>query len=254
MKHKRSFLFKTVAIIFFIMTLTSCDLFNFLQEKEPDTALEYLKQEFKDSFSDERRLSISNEDVIYTKFYSKKLKKDIVVRDYLNTVDYKTQHSFASNYLFVKYDSKLDFTKDMFTDEFSNTRVIYDFDKLFTYYTERDDFTEKEIIERYKDETKYETAFIIIHATEQETEQLEYRLKSLTHRLYDDYYRKGAYYFVTTPQTRQAAGDSIDYSKITVQELCSKQDLFSSFAKVYKKADTKCNFEEITKIEEIENE
>ncbi len=251
--HKKIFI---IALgLFLINLLTSCDPFGFLYEPGPDTALEYLNKRFNDSFSNERRLSNSSEDVLYTKFYSNKLKKDIVVREYLNKDEHnKIHHSFSSNYLFVKYDSSLNFTKDMFKEDFSNTRVIYDFDKIFTYFTEKDDFKEKQIIEDFTNETKYKTAYIIIHADEEEAAGLEYRLKSFTHRLQKDYYVKKVYFFITSPQSRSTADKSIDYSSLTVQELCSDQNIFSSFAKVYKRPEYQCQFDEISNIGEIKNE
>lgn len=214
--------------------LTSCpDLFK---EDEPKSEYEYLIRNFPGNFTNKRSISDPDSryssDAYYTKFFSSELQKDIVVETEFYYSGTKKFPSYRSNYLFVKNESKLNLIDEYVEKDFSQTRIISNFDYISTWSTPKDNLSVDELIEQNDLQLWNADKYILIKLTQTEADELEERLHSLTWRLYDNcknnpcwWNTSKIYFFISTPQTKT------DLSTITKEDLFQSTDISTEKSK-----------------------
>ena len=231
-----------------LLVMTSCDPFSLI-DKEPQNAREFLEANFEGSFTNERQIVLDPDSTRYdsseysscklTKFYSSFLQTDVVVVDKLPDKDDKL-HSFSTNFLFIQYnDYYTDEIQKLITPDFSDSKVLYDYDWMFSHVTQGEK-NKQEFLDYEWYAFKRHNLYILINVSSEELPEIETRLKSISFRLYsknrkNHFTEVPIYFFITTPQSR--SGITFDYDSIKVDDFFNNQEVRQIISKAYKQED-----------------
>ena len=156
--------------------------------------------------------------------------------------------TFSSNYYFRKYEEKLNPLKEYVDKDFSQALVIYNFDYLYSSSYDEYKASDAQFIADNKKDMYTTNKYIIIEATQTETDELEERLHSLAWRLYccySNYYpwaEPKTYYLISTPQSRSQTQTSFNLSKITADNFLDYLKTSEQvFAYTYEQQDRFCS-------------
>lgn len=189
-----------MALAIILMFTTSCSfvLVNVFHNEKA-----FLESHFEDDFVKIGEIKVPEElkekfcfQRKFIKYHAKKINKDIVVSVYMDSDPFEDPY-YESNYLFVKYEDLLEenLKKEIIKD-FSNVKVDYDVQWVFSSMYETDSNVEY-LPDSY--EIKYEECSISIEVTEEENSDFTERLKSTVYHLYKNGYAGNKYIDVKLP-------------------------------------------------------
>ena len=241
-------LFHLCTTALLVMLLSSCIIYIYEDDAVSLDAKKYLEANFSGTFTDGREISLNSSrydnysyDNRLFRFYSSALKQDVSVlaQPYYDNSRI-TGYYYTTNYLFLKYAKDItESAEKMIASDFSDVKVLYDFDWMFSNDSEN---YSKENFLIYNSYTIHKVAkFILIHASEEELTDLENRIKSVifTYR-YENSVSSELRFFITSPASETE--NHIDFSSVSVDDLFNKQ-FRSKFYKCYICNENHMNYE-----------
>ena len=236
LQAKRLFLVFTTVLL--ALMLSSCIIYVYEDDAVTIDAKKYLEVNFSGSFTDGREISLNtnrydnyNYDNRLFRFYSSALQREVSVLAHPYYDNNKiTGYYYSTNYLFLKYSKDItESTEKMIVSDFSDVKILYDFDWMFT--DESENYYSKESFLLYNSYTIHKSPkFILIKASEEELSDFEKRIKSVifTYRIENSIFSELQFFITPSSETE----NSIDFNTVTVDGLLTKQ-YRSKFYKCY---------------------